>query len=111
MWVEVFVKNSKSFLVGVYYRPSDGSNYLPVNFNNIFIGVLQESVSEGKEIIILGDFNVNYLKQDEHKDFKAWVWLYGFSQMIKQATGISKNTSTLIDLILSNKEWCFMSHS
>ncbi len=42
------------------------------------------------------------MKQDEHKDFKARVRLYGFSQVIKQATRISKNTSTLIDLILSN---------
>ena len=50
----------------------------------------------------LGDFNVNYLKQDEHKDFKARLRLYGFSQVIKQAIRISKNTSTLIDLILSN---------
>ena len=36
MWVDVFVKNSKSFLIEVYYRPPDGSNYLPANFNDVF---------------------------------------------------------------------------
>ncbi len=36
MWVDVFVKNSKSFLIDVCYRPPDGSNYLPANFNDVF---------------------------------------------------------------------------
>mgnify|MGYP002803411981 CR=1 FL=1 len=51
---------------------------------------------------ILGDFNVNYLKGNENKDFKALFPLYGFTQLMKQATRISKDTSTLIDIILSN---------
>lgn len=42
------------------------------------------------------------MEQNEHKDFKALVRLYGLNQVIKQATRISKNTSTLIDLILTN---------
>ena len=102
MWIEVCVKNAKRFLIGVYYRPPDGSNYLQANFNDIFNGKLRECVSEGREVTILGDFNVNYLEQNEHKDFKALVPLYGLNQVMKQTTRISKNTFTLIDLILTN---------
>ena len=78
IWIEVFIQNSKSFLVAAYYRPPEGSAYLPKNFNDM----LRDSIKESKEIIILGDFNVNYLKANEHKDFKALFRLYGFSQMI-----------------------------
>ena len=104
MWVEVFIKNTRSFLIGVYYRPPDTSDHLPTNFNGAFGNTLRESVREGKDVIIMGDFNVNFLKQDEHKDFKALVRLYGFTQVIKRPTRISKDTSTLINLILVNNQ-------
>ena len=35
LWIEIFQKHSKSFLVGCYYRPPETSNYLPRNFNNL----------------------------------------------------------------------------
>ena len=96
------IKNSKSILVAVYYRPPEGSIYLSANFNESIREVLYKCVQECKEVIILGDFNVNYLKGNENKDFKALFRLYGFTQLIKEATRIFKDTSTLIDIILSN---------
>lgn len=104
IWIEVSVKNAKIFLLAVYYRPPMGSSYLPANFNNILGNSLQESARESKEIIIIGDFNANYLNQNDHKELKAILRLYGFSQVIKQATRITKHSSTLIDLILTNNE-------
>jgi hypothetical protein len=58
MWVDAFNKSTRRFLIWVYYRPPDTSTHLPTNFNGVF--------------------NVN-LKQDERKDFKALVRLYGFT--------------------------------
>jgi hypothetical protein len=54
--------------IGVYYRPPDTLNHLPTNFNGLLCETLWESVREGKDII-MGEFNMNFLKQDEHKDF------------------------------------------
>ena len=48
--------------------------------------------------------NVNYLKVNEHKDFKDMLMLYGFKQVITEPTHITNDTATLIDLILSNNE-------
>ncbi|CAB4017796.1 Hypothetical predicted protein [Paramuricea clavata] len=62
MWIEVFIKNSKRWLVAVYYRPSESSSYFPANFDETFNDTLRESANESKEIIILGDFNINFLK-------------------------------------------------
>ena len=69
IWLEVFVKNSKSFLLATCYRPPDGSNYLPSVLNdnlNVMLGVC---IRKSKEIIMLGDFNVNFLKKNEHATF------------------------------------------
>ena len=63
--------------------------------------MLRDSIKVSKEIIIR-DFNVNYVKANEHKDLKALFGLYGFSQTIKKATRITRESSTLIDLIASN---------
>ena len=46
--------------------------------------------------------NVNYLKVNEHKDFKDMLMLYGFQQVITEPTRITNDTATLIDVILSN---------
>ena len=55
-----------------------------------------------KDIICLGDFNVNYLKSKNNKEFKDIFTLYGFTQLIKNATRITELSSTLIDLITPN---------
>lgn len=53
-------------------HPPDSSNHLPTNFNDVLGETLRKSVKLGKDII-MEDFNVNYLKQDEHKCFKVLV--------------------------------------
>ena len=70
--MEVFVKNSKSFLLATYYRSADRSNYLPPDLNNNFNEMLGVCIRESKEIIMLGDFNVNFLKKNEHTVLKSY---------------------------------------
>ena len=48
--------------------------------------MLSIATAEGKEVIILGDVNVNYLHKNDNKEFKETMILYGFQQMVKQAT-------------------------
>ena len=56
MWVEVFIKNTRSFLIRVYYTPPDTSDHLLTNFNGVIGETLRENVREGKDITIMGIF-------------------------------------------------------
>ena len=58
--VEIYVKRSKSFLIGCFYRPPGSSKYLAKNYNDQFQEHLNTIVKESKETIIVGDFNINY---------------------------------------------------
>ena len=60
LWIEICLKNSKSVLIGCYYRPPEGSKYLINNFSEVFEEQLTNVVKTNKEIIILGDFNIDY---------------------------------------------------
>ena len=44
-----------------------------------------------KEVILLGDMNVNYLKPNENKEFKSMFYLNGFTQLIIKPTRITKD--------------------
>ena len=99
MWLEVKLNNTKSFLVGVIYRPPDSSKFLPINFNKLFSEHLSRVISESKETVILGDVNVNYLNKNANKDFKSILNLFGMKQIITTPTRITNNTSTLIDIV------------
>ena len=60
LWIQIFQKHSKSFLVGCYYHPPETSNYLLQNFNDLLQEELGSIIKENKETIILGNFNVTF---------------------------------------------------
>lgn len=68
--------------------------------------VLGNALSEGKEVIITGDFNCDFLPNrtpiSECKHLKALLRNLNLKQLIKEATRITQNSSTLLDLIASN---------
>ena len=102
IWIELFFKNTTSLLIGTYYRPPNTSDYLPKDFNNAFNNTLIVAQKEQKEVLILGDFNVNYLDKNDNKELKTIINVNGFEQIVKTATRITPTTETLIDLILTN---------
>ena len=89
IWLEIFIKNTKSLLVACYYRPPNSSKQLSKNFNTEFNESITAAQKEQKEIIALGDFNVNYLNADDNKDLKAIIHLNGLEQVVKQPTRIT----------------------
>ena len=103
IWIEVLCKSSKNFLVCCMYRPPSGSRYLPDDLNDQLHDMLSLATRDDKEIIMLGDVNVNYLVKDNNKDFKEILNLLGLKQLVKEATRICDTTKTLIDIIASNK--------
>ena len=103
LWLEIFPKKAKSFIIGVIYRPPDTSKYLAKNFTMLLNEMLTKVNDESKEMIITGDVNVNYLDNKCNKEFKNTLHLFGFKQLISKPTRITQTTSTLIDIIATNK--------
>jgi len=58
--------------------------------------------AENKETIMMGDMNINFLNKKDNPDLKSLFSIYGFEQVIKKATRTTKESSTLIDIILTN---------
>ena len=61
--------------------------------------MLGTAVAEGKEIILMGDINCDFLKRNDHRNIKNILASYGLKQQIKDATRITPESSTLIDII------------
>ncbi|XP_057299458.1 uncharacterized protein LOC130630077 [Hydractinia symbiolongicarpus] len=103
IWLEIFPKNAKSFLICCMYRPPDSSLYLNSRFNEILREMLIAVNKLTLETIIMGDVNVNYLKQGDHREIKDIFKLQSFVQLVKKPTRITQDTETLIDVIFTNK--------
>ena len=101
IWIELFIKHSKSILVNVTYRPPESSRYLDRNFNSKFHDTITTVLAEDKEVIMSGDFNCNYHKETDQKELKNILKLNGFEQLIKTSTRTNQKTETLIDLMLT----------
>jgi hypothetical protein len=86
----------------VIYRPPDGSKYLSKCFDDDINDCLIKATLESKEIILLGDFNINYKKRNDHRELKMIFQSHGLLQLVKTDTRVTKGTSSLIDLIFTN---------
>lgn len=60
IWVELIQPHCKGILLGTFYRPPDGSDFLDVEFMSSFENVLEVANAEMKEVIIMGDLNCNF---------------------------------------------------
>ena len=65
---------------------------------------LKTATKSNNEIIIMGDLNINYLDKTNHADIKTLLTLWGLTQTITQPTRTNENSSTLIDVILTNRQ-------
>lgn len=92
IWIEVYLKHHKPIIIGFLYRnPSETTE-----FNSMMDAVIFES----KEVILLGDFNIN-LTLSGTRWSHSYV-PYGLEQIIDRPTRITDTTATLIDHIYVN---------
>jgi len=110
LWIEIFQKNSKSFIIGTMCRPPHSSKYLPTDFATNFNKTLNTVVNESREVTLLGDLNINYLKKNDNKEIKEIIELQGFVQIVTKATRITETSETLIDVILTTNVSCIKAH-
>ena len=97
LWFEL--KASKcSILIGFIYRnpKSDPKWY------DDFVAMMDvvENVEHGKDVILLGDFNVNVLKNNASWD--STISLFNLHQMVQTPTRVTQSTESLIDHIYTN---------
>ena len=67
-----------------------------------FISTIKNASSENKETLIIGDLKINYLLKNSHARLKESIALRRMHQIISEATRTTKDTKTLIDIILTN---------
>lgn len=64
---------------------------------------LQTSCNHSKEIILLGDFNVNWDNKKDRKHLKHITNYFNLSQITEQPTRVTHHTQSRIDLGFTNK--------
>ena len=66
--------------------------------------MIEISVNEYKETIVLGDVNCDYMKNSAHPEIKNTFTRNCLKQIIKRPTRTTKNTRSLIDIIATRHE-------
>ena len=101
-FVEIFLKNNKKFLVGSIYRHHQSISYFVENFLSDILHIINKSK---KICALMGDFNVDLLKIDQHEEsnlFYNVLTANGFRPLILQPSRVTKTSATLIDNIFIN---------
>ena len=102
VWIEVHIKNSKSFLVCSVYRPPSSN----IEWCESFSKEIEKALTLNDEIYIMGD--INYDCKDgiySNATWKNTVELHDLQQVIQSATRITAHSETTIDhLYVSNTD-------
>ena len=96
------MNKTKNIIISTCYRPPETSDYFSKNLNELFNEPLLLINATQKEVIFLGDMNVNYLKSNENKEFKSMFYLNDFTQLITKPTRTTKDSQKLIYIIAAN---------
>lgn len=100
--IEIVFKNSHNVLIATHYRPPNGTKHLPSNYNELLETSLSLCCAESKDVILIGDMNVNYLNSRDNREVKAIIQQKGLTQIIKKPTRVTQDTKSLIDIIATN---------
>jgi exonuclease III len=106
IFIEIQI-NNKSIIIGNVYRP----NTSPKADMDIFMHSMQELQNklnaENKEVLIMGDMNIDLLKFETHSKTKEYlenIFSQGYMPLITKPTRVSTYSATLIDHIYTNKQ-------
>ena len=103
-FIEILNKKQKNMIIGcVYKHPKhEVSDFM----NNYITPLLNKLSNENKNIMIMGDFNINLINYNDDKNtdnFLHTMFSQSFLPYITTPTRITRNTKTLIDNIYYNK--------
>ena len=115
VFFEILIPKVKPTAVGIFYRPPNSHDFL-----NLLSNSFQQIDLNKKEIYLLGDFNINLfqngkflLKENQSnqvKDptssliskYKEFCQYFFLTEIIKEPTRTTCNTTSLLDHILTN---------
>ena len=100
IWLEILVEKENSFIIRIMYSLPENIKSLTQKFKQTLANILISLPN--KETVILGDLNCNYLDNKNNLLIKDLFKLRGYKETIKTATWIAKDSSTFIDVILTN---------
>ena len=92
IWIQIENNYESDFILGYVYRtPNSGTEW----FNN-FEKQLENVMSLGLNIVMMGDFNVDLLSNPNNK-LTELTQAHNLTQVVDTPTRITQNTQTLID--------------
>ena len=93
IWLEVKCSANSSLLLCILYRNPAST----LCWFDYFVSMLDNANATGRNVLLLGDFNIDMLKRNSAWD--STTALFGLSQLVNTPTRVTASTSTLIDHI------------
>ena len=105
VFIEVLMPNKQNQIIGTLYKhPSVNVS----KFNHEYLrDILTKIKNENKNIIVMGDFNVNLTNNNKNRgtyEFLEQIFNLNFTPKITLPTKITEKTATLIDNIFANSQ-------
>ena len=102
-FVEIINKNEKNMVAGCIYKHPKQT--IPDFLDNHLLPLLEKLSRENKQILIMGDFNINLLNYDDKNtaNFLDSMFSYSYLPFINTPTRVTGHSKILIDNIFYNK--------
>ena len=96
--------NGNKIAIGVIYKPPSTSYNIYAEIQEVLAFI----TTKYTHVIIMGDFNIDLLKNDRPSEFFKNIVLqpFGLHEVIHQPTRITSNSATLIDNLLVTEQDC-----
>lgn len=101
-WISAYnirIRNTSMIIVAVYRSPSSQDS----EFYEVFEQTIEEICDKNIDIIVAGDFNVDWSKEGFYKQkLQQIISDNGLVQVITDYTRITRNSRTIIDYVITN---------
>ena len=101
LWAEIIFENKKTVICGIFYRQHNS----PERFQLYFDESIEKFTSSGKDIVIMGHFNIDLLKcgsSNYSLNFLSSLQSCYLTPAIDKPTRVRSTSATLIDNIFIN---------
>ena len=103
IFFDMLLPKTKPILIGILNRPPDQSKFL----DKLSTAISETKNFDDQEVYILGDLNINLINNQKHttngiKRYKEFCSLNGLKQLLALPTRINKNSTSLLDHVLTN---------
>ena len=100
IWLEITTQHgSPNILLSCLYRPPNSN----IDYFNHIIDTIEKASLDSKEIILMGDINIDYTINENMSSNSIFLLesMFGFKQLVLSPTRVTQSTSSILDLILS----------